>query len=67
MRKPCCQLADNALFFIVLWNDKALIERLRSCKNKPLSGKIALAIRAIEAGDHRIFSPYFWDAANIWA
>ena len=61
------EVAGNALFFIVLWNDKSQINAVRSCQNTALSEKIDQAIAALEAGDYRIYSPYFWDNTNIWS
>lgn len=60
------EVAENALFYLVLWNDKSLIPAIRSCQHKALSPRIETAIAALEASDYRIFTPYFKINRDVW-
>jgi hypothetical protein len=55
----------QALWGLCLWSDSRSLPELKRVRDRDPE-KVALAIRAIEAGDYRIYSPYF-DDQGAWA
>ena len=57
---------DEALWGLCLWCEPRCLPDLQRIADESNRGRIALAIQAIQAGDYRIYSPYFDDRGD-WA
>jgi len=59
-------VVGSALFGLALWGNREAIHFLQSIKSERDCEKIERAIRSLEQGDYRIYSPGFSDARGVW-
>ena len=59
-------VVGSALFGLALWGNREAIHFLQSIKSERDCKKIERAIRSLDEGDYRIYSPYFLDACGVW-
>lgn len=63
-------VAQNALFGIVFWQDKSLIEvidgAIKSCKTEKLRKALSTAKKSLNDGNPFLYSKSFHDVKNVW-
>ena len=66
------EVASQALFGIVFYNDPKYIPTVKECRDTSCSPgteayhDFSLALRALEEGKPSLYSPYFYDVDKVW-
>jgi hypothetical protein len=60
------EVVNTALFGIVFWQNRKYLNILKCLDDIKSKDRINLAIKAIENGDPKIYSPYLKDKNGVW-